>query len=356
MAITSNLKTAVLDVIEGLSAHDKTKLANVIWQNGIRGGDLATRHTLVTDVRHNDPAIILDNRRNYKSFPATPSGEGNECSLNSCDLDINFSMKRWNIESYNCRVPICYKSFTQDFLYFFESHTQVLHDLTLEEQILVFLRNRFEDNLIGATWRMAYFGDTSIDSGDTDYDYFRGVDGFFTQAQAGDGIKLAFNQVDPTGEEAYAVFEEAYSEYMASEWSDQPVVWKVTRKMAALLVRWLNGLKDRSQYNCECFSADGVTAMRTFTLNGQLMFFGIPVEIENDLDGVISEFSLDRPYRALLTYKTNLQIGVERESNLDEFDIWYSKKDNMVYIDGEFRMGALIPEDNYVYIGAEVGS
>src|SRR5690606_6084664 len=101
-----------------------------------------------------------------------------------------------------------------------------------EEQILVFLRNKFEDNLIGATWRMAYFGDTSIDSGDTYYDYFRGVDGFFTQAQAGNGVKLDFNQSNPTGEEAYAAFEEAYSEYMASEWSGQPVVWKVTMKMA----------------------------------------------------------------------------------------------------------------------------
>lgn len=356
MAITDNFKTAVLDVIEGLSAHEKTTINNVIFQNGIKGGTLAQRHTLVTDVRHGDPAIILDNRRKYNSFPATPAGEGNECSLNSCDLNINFSMKRWNIESYNCRVPICYKNFTRDFLYFFESHTQVLHDLTLEEQILVFLRNQVEENLIGATYRVGYFGDTSIDALDPYYNYFRGVDGFFTQAQAGNGIKLAFNQVDPTGEEAYAAFEEAYSEYMASEWSDRPVVWKVTMKMAALLVRWLNGLKDRSQYNCECFSADGVTAMRTFTLKGQLMFFGIPVEIENDLDGVINQFGMDRPYRALLTYKTNLQIGVERESNLDEFDIWYSKKDNMVYIDGEFRMGALIPEDNYVYIGAEVGS
>ena len=354
--VTSNLQTAILDVIEGLSANDKTRFANLIWQNGVRGGELADRHTMVTDIRNGDPVIILDNKRNYKSFPATPSGAGNECTLNECDLDVNFSLKTWSLFPYNCRVPICYKSFSRDFLFFFESNTQVLHDLTLEEQILVFLRDRFEDNMIGATWRMGYFGDTSIDAGEPDYNFFRGVDGFFTQAQAGDGIKLAFNQVDPTGEDAYEALEQAYSEYMASGWSDKPAVWKVTRRFAALLVRWLNGLKDRSQYNCECFSVDGLTAMRTFTLDGSLMFFGIPVEVESDLDGVISDFNMDRPYRALLTYKTNLVVGVEKDTDLEQFDIWYSKKDNMVYIDGEFRFGAMIPEDNYVYIGAEVGS
>lgn len=352
MAITDNFKTAVLDVIQGLSAHDKTKFANLIWQNGIRNGELADRHTLVTDVRNGDPVIILDNKRNYKSFPASPDPK--ECGLNECDLEANFSTKTWSLFPYNCRVPICFKSFEQDFLYFFEDNYQVLHDLSLEERILVFLRDRFEDNMIGATWRMGYFGDTSIDALDPDYDYFRGVDGFFTQAQAGNGVKIGFNQVNPTGEDAYDALEEAYNEYMMSDWASEGVVWKMTRKMAGLLVRWLNGLKDKSQYNCECFSADGVTAMRTFTTNGSLLFFGIPVEIESDLDGVISQLAMDRPYRALLTYKNNLQIGVEKEDNIKQFDMWYDKKDLKVYIDGEFYFGAMIPEDNYVYVGADV--
>lgn len=350
MAVETNFNTAVVDVIEGLSASAKTEFSRVVWQNGIVGSELADRHTLVTDVLTGDPVVILDNRRKYNSFPYS---DPTSCSLNECDLDVDFSLKTWLLGNYNCRVPICMKSFDKDFLYFFNTHYQVLHDLTLEEQLLLFLQDRFVDSLVGATWRTAYFADNSLISTDPFYGLLRGSNGFFTQAEAGDGIKYEFNQTNPTGEDAYDALEIAYNDYMTSEWSDQQVVWKMTRKMAALLVRWLNNMTDRSMYNCECFSADGLTAQRTFTLNGNLTFFGIPVEIENDLDGVISGLPLDRPFRTLLIAKTNLQIGTQKADDIKRFDMWYDKKDRNVYIDGEFLLGSMIPVDEYVYIGAE---
>lgn len=350
MAVTTNFETAVLDLVEGLSASDKARFSNVIWQNGIKGSELTERHTLVTDVLNGDPIIVLDNRRKYNSFP---NADIESCGFNTCDLDVNFTTKTWQLGLYNCRVPICMKSFDKDFLYFFNTHYQVLHDLSLDEQLLIFLRTQFEDNMIGAAWRVGYFADSGILPGDPNANLLQGSDGWYTQAEAGDGLKLTFNQVDPTGEDAYNAMEQAYNEWMTSEWADKPPVWKLTRQFASLIVRWLNNMNDRSMYNCECFSADGITSMRTFTLDGSMVFFGLPVHIESDLDGVIRDLNLDRPYRALLTPVTNLQIGTQKADDIKRFDVWYDKNTRNVFIDGEFYMGAGLPQDDYVYIGAE---
>lgn len=353
MSINTNFEADVIAYVEGLHATEKVELSRAIAQNGLKGGEITDRHVLETDVQTGDPIIIYDNRRNYKAFAAA---DPTSCELNECELDLNFSLKKWMLGLYNCRVPICMKSFSKDFLKFLNTHYQVLHDLTLEEQFIVFFRNKFEDNMIGAAWRVGYFADESILAADPNFDLLKDANGFFTQAEAGDGIKYTFNQTNPTGEDIYNALEIAYNDYMLSDWSAQKVVWKMTRTMAAGIVRWLNGLKDRSAYNCECFSADGITAMRTFTLEGTLTLFGIPVHIESDLDGVIKDLTLTHPYRALLTPESNLQIGTQKTEDIKRFDIWYDKKNRNVYMDGEIYLGAAMPLDEYVYVGAETAS
>jgi len=96
--------------------------------------------------------------------------------------------------------------------------------------------------------------------------------------------------------------------------------------------------------------------MRTYTLNGNLTILGIPVEVERDLDGVIAQLDLDRPYRALLSYRNNMPIGTQLTENLNEFDIWYNKDTKKVVIEAEALIGSSLPTDEYVYIGAETAS
>jgi hypothetical protein len=275
-----------------------------------------------------------------------------ECTQNSCDLNISFSGKKWALGLIGCRYDICMKEFTPDFRTFFNENFQVLNNLDLESQLIKYIENKIVRNFNGAKYRVAYFADTAEEG--VNKPLLGDFDGFFTQAEAGAGLQLEFNQVNPTGQEMYAVMEEAYNYFMESDWSDKEgVVWKMTRKMASLWVRFLNGLKDKSEYNCECFSADGLTAMRTYTLDGNLVILGIPVEIERDLDGVIKQLDLDRPYRALLTYRNNMPIATEQEANLNEFDIWYNKDTKKVVIEAEALIGSALPTDEYVYIGAE---
>lgn len=351
MAIVYTTFADMRALAETLSANNKLTIANAIFANALLAGDIAERHMVVTGVNEGDVVPIIDDSVNYASFPFLSK---TSCESAACDLGIVFSGKKWKLGLIGCKHEICMKEFTADFRYFFNQNYQVLHNLDLNSQLLVYLQSKFENNFRGAKYRVAYFADTTTDEEAPYYDYLKDFDGFFTQAEAGDGTKIEFNQTNPTGQDAYDALEEAYAAYMESDWADkQGVTWKVTRKFASLMVRWLNGLKDKSQYNCECYSADGITAQRTFSLEGQLSFFGIPVEIERDLDGIITQLGFDRPYRALLTYRNNLMIGTQEEENLSEFDIWYDKSTKKVIIEGEALIGAMMPTDEYVYIGSE---
>jgi hypothetical protein len=337
------------DLAETLSAANKLTLANAIFTNTFLTSDITERHAVITGVKTGDVVPILDESVDYKSFPFMSQ---TECTQNSCDLNIGFSGKKWALGLIGCRYDICMKEFTPDFRTFFNENFQVLNNLDLESQLIKYIENKIVRNFNGAKYRVAYFADTAEEGANKPL--LGDFDGFFTQAEAGAGLQLEFNQVNPTGQEMYAVMEEAYNYFMESDWSDKEgVVWKMTRKMASLWVRFLNGLKDKSDYNCECFSADGLTAMRTYTLDGNLVILGIPVEIERDLDGVIKQLDLDRPYRALLTYRNNMPIATEQEANLNEFDIWYNKDTKKVVIEAEALIGSALPTDEYVYIGAE---
>jgi hypothetical protein len=341
------------ELAETLSAQQKLEIGNAIFTNTFLSPDITERHAVVTGVKTGDVVPIIDDSTDYRSFPFISQ---TSCESANCDLTVEFSGKKWTLGLIGCRYDICMKEFTPDFRTFFNENYQVLHNVDLNSQLLQYLTGKIQRNFNGAKYRVSYFADTTFPDG-PDSAYFDQFDGFFTQAEAGDGLKIELNQANPTGEEMYDAFESAYASFMESDWSDKEGIrWKMTRKMAAAWVRFMNGLKDRSGYNCECFSADGLTAMRTYTLDGQITVLGIPVEVERDLDGVIKQFAMDRPYRALLTYRTNMPIATQLEENLNEFDIWYNKDTKKVIIEGEALIGSSLPTDEYIYIGAEVGN
>lgn len=353
MAINVASFSDMRNLAETLSAAQKLEIGNAIFTNTFLSPEITERHAVVTGVSTGDVVPIIDDATNYRSFPFISQ---TDCESNTCDLTVEFSGKKWTLGLIGCRYEICMKQFTPDFRKFFNENFQVLHNVDLNSQLLQFLTAKIEKNFNGAKYRVAYFADTTFPAG-ADQAYFNAFDGFFTQAEAGGGTKIPLNQVNPTLDEIYASLSEAYNVFMESDWaSKEGVRWKMTRKLASLWVRFLNGIKDKEPYNCECFSADGLTAMRTYTLDGNLFILGVPVEIERDLDGVISQFGLENPYRALLTYRTNMPIATQNEENLNEFDIWYNKDKKVVVIEGEALIGSSLPTDEYVYVGAEGAS
>lgn len=354
MAITTNFDTAVLALVEDLVTADKVNISNAVYTSSFEVGNIADGHTIVTGVRNGNLIPILDNSPNYESFPIK---DANNCVIPSCDLDLGFSTKKWELSMIACKIPICINSFDENFLLFWNQYKRLFGDADLNSALIQYIVDLFQKNLQAAIWRRVWFADSTA----TGNQYLSGSDGIFPQAEAMDGFKIVIDEntagTGLTGPALYAYLTEAY-EYASLQpwWNPATARMKMTQAMASVLVSWLNSLGDRSMYNCECYSPDGITSQRTFSVDGQLRIFGINVHVHREFDGIINAFNLGDPYRAILTNDSNILIGTSELDQLPAFDIWYSKDDDQIYIKGGANVGASLVTNQYVYIGAETAS
>lgn len=358
MAIETNFDTAIVALVNDLASAELIDISNVVFEQAFEVSKLAEKHTVLTNIRNGNIIPIMSKSPNYKSFPYK---DPNNCDIPVCDLDLPFKAKPWVTGMIACKIPICINEFSEDFLIFWKQHKRLFGDADLNSALLQFIVEKFQNDLEAAMWRVGYFGDTSISSGDPNYSLLRPADGIFTQAEAMDGYKIEVTEntagTGLTGEALYNYLNEAYT-YASLQpwWKGSNFKFRMTKAMASVFVTWLNSLTDRTAYNCECFSPDGITAQRTFSLEGMLKVFGIPIEVNEEYDGVIAALNLGNPYRALLTADTNTLIGTSELDQLPAFKIWYSEDDDKIYIKGGANIGAALVLNEYVYIGAESAS
>ena len=350
MALQGNFATAIGDLVNNLVASDIANINEAIFQETFTVGSFAQAHTMLTGRRHGQLQPIVLSNDYYGSMP---KGDETSCDLNTCDLTPNYSSKEWCLSEYNCRIPICMRSFDEEFLMFWNMYRQGLEDPTSEpdaQAFLDFIEDIVRNQVQGTQWRVGYWGDTTKVANNL----VNGCDGYFVQAEAGSGYKINLQVAgtEPTGEELYIAMQEAYEYAVQQIWGGQTdVVMKTTYAVASKLVAWLNTMTDTSQYNCSCYDPDGITASRRFNVEG-LRVFGIPVEAhrEVDLSSVPAGVDTIDKYQILLTRKSNLLIGTNTDGKMEGFDMFYDKTDRKIYIDTMVRLGVMIPLDEYVYI------
>ena len=355
MALQGNFATAIGDLVDNLVAADIANINEAIWQETFGVGSFTQSHTLVTNRRTGQVQPIVLSQDYYGSMPV---GDEKSCDLNECDLTPNYSAKEWALSEYNCRIPICMRSFDEEFLVFWNMYRQGLEDPTTEpdaQAFLDYIEDTVRKQLMGTQWRVGYWGDTA-ETGNT---LISGNDGFFVQADAGSGekVELTIAGTEPTGEELYNSLQEAYEYAVQEVWgAETDVVFKTTYAVASKLVSWLNTMTDTSQYNCDCYDPNGIVATRRFSVEG-LRIFGIPVEAHREVDlsaTAAGKVQADK-YQILMIRKSNLLIGTNTDSKLEGFDMFYDKVSRKIFIDTMTRLGAMIPLDEYVYI-TEAGS
>lgn len=346
MAIEGNFKVGIADLVTSLTEADKVNINEAIFQATFGTSDITSSHTLLTGVRDGKLVPIVKSGDDFGSMAA---GDEKSCELNECDLPTEYASKKWNLGEYNCRVPICMRSFDEDFLVFWNMYRQRLDnplDTPDAQAFLDFLSDKAERRIKGTSWRVAYFGDE-----DSANSLIENNDGFIVQALAGDGDKIQITQADPTGEEIYNYLSDAYEFASDKIWFEETdLVWKMTYKMASKLVSFLNKQADLSPYNCDCINPDAITNTRRFTVSG-LRVFGIPVEAHRELDGSLNALGSTYTYQALLIRKSNLLIGTNTQDKMEMFDIFFDKKDRKIYMDMMVYIGASIPlDEEYVLI------
>lgn len=351
MPITSNFATAISDLVTDLTSAEIANIDNAIFEDTFMIGKFGDYHTLMTGRRNGNLQPIINSGDNFGSMPLQSQ---TSCDLNPCDLNTEYSSKSWCLSEYACRLEICMRSFDENFLVFWNTYRQGLEDPTTvpsNDAFLEYITNEVKRNIQGTQWRVGYWGDDASAN-----PLVSGCDGYFVQAEAGNGTKISptfANPENPTGQEIYDVMLEAYNAAIAQPWGGAAdLVWDMSYFAASRLVGFLNTTNDLSAYNCGCIDPSKVVNARTFSIEN-FSIFGIPVQAHREIDLSANALGMTAGadlFKILLTRKSNLLYGVSTEDRLGQFDIFFDRVSRKIYIDSMVEMGVLLATDDYVYI------
>lgn len=362
MAYTDNFVADFLPLIEDLAGAENANFSKLLFNKAFLASDITKEHTVVTGVRNGSLVPIITDQPNYEAFPFI---DASSCDTTECDFNSTYSGVKWKLGLISCRVPICLRTFNDQFLIFWNSYKMLnpakVDRVYLKTALLQYITNLITNSLEAAKWRVEYFAEDGHTS-----PLLNGFDGWFTQAAAVPSLVVpiaknnggTFAAQQMTGEEIYQLLLAMEAKYLEQEWANtMPVEFRVTKKMASTLAAYLNSLKDTACCDgVERLNPDNV-ASKTFFFD-KLAFHGIPIRPMPEWDAIINKVSALNggggtaarvdPNRALLISKTNLLIGTEERDMLSMLDIFYDKKDKKVYIDAEAYLGAAIPQREYI--------
>ena len=362
MAYTDNFVEDFLPLVDDLISAENATYRALIFNKVFIASDIAKDHTVVTGVRNGSLVPIIDMEPNYNAFPFI---DAESCDTTECDLNMNYSGKKWELGLISCRVGICLRTFNDNFLVFWNSYKMLnpakVDRVYLRTALLQYITDLLVNSFEIAKWRVEYFGDKASAS-----TLLNGFDGWFAQAAAVPGLVVpiaknngaTFALQQMTGQEIYKLLLAMEALYLEQEWAgDKPMEYRMTKKMAMTLAAFMNKLKDSA-------CCDGVERLNPdnlatkFFYFDKLAFHGIPIKPMPEWDKIINKVTplnggggtaarVD-PNRVLLINKTNLLIGTEEREMLKMLDIFYDKKDKKVYFDLEAYLGAAIPLREYI--------
>ena len=345
-----NFATKIKAVVTDLTSADMTNINSAIFVDTFGVSSFADAHTFVP-ARHGSLLPLINDDTDFNAFNTST---GRTCAMTSETLTEKYDSKKWELTEVGGRYGICLKTLEEDFLVFWNTHKIVKEDPTSEPEwsdYIEFLTNKAKRNLSAAHWRVGYLGDKSV----TANAKINGLNGFFTQASAGGGIKqtIEFAGVAPTGLEIYNGLKSAYETASETAWfSEDKVVIKMTKKMAQTLVNYLNNLSDTSEYDVAVILPAEAVKSRKYSVNG-LHIFGVKVEAHQEIDLSMDVVANSNKYQAVIAKKSNLLVGSPEVDKLEQFDMFYDQKDGQIYVDVLGYFGVAIATDEYVYIDSE---
>lgn len=344
--------TKIKAVVNDLTSAEMANINSALFIDTFGVSNFAGAHTFVP-ARHGGLIPIIDNSTDFGAFSTS---NGRSCALTSETMVERYDSKKWELTEVGGRYGICLKTLEEDFLVFWNTHKLVKEDPTQEPEwadYIEFLTQRAKNNLTASHWRVGYLGDKSL----TTNSKLNGINGFFVQASAGGGVKQTIEHVGatPTGSEIYEGLRTAYESASEQSWFDEnEVVIKMTKKMAQTLVNYLNRLSDTSEFDVAVILPNEVVKSRKFSVDG-LHIFGIKVEAHSEIDRSMDAVTspTQNKFQAIIAKKSNLLVGSPEVDKLEQFDMFYDKKDNQIYIDVLGYFGVAIATDEYVYIDSE---
>ncbi len=285
------------------------------------------------------------------------------CSSSPTNGDISTSQKFWDPETVEIWQSECYANLEGNFLVYAKKLGIAQSDLTATTWAQ-FLSDRLTDAMLEDAFRIVWFNDKDAANVDdspagkitagvavTDYNI---IDGLFKQlddivaADAARGVTIAENaaatfalQDALASDRAVKVYRELLN---SADYRLRTQPDKIIISTQSLVDNYMNFLETTSQ----AFSL-------VETINGisQLRYRGQTIYGFNFWDRTIrADFSngtkWDKPHRALYTTKSNIVVGVDAAAAIQEFEVWFERKDKTTNLRGHYKIDAKVLEDYLV--------
>ena len=339
-------------------------LAETVFEGFFNKPALNLFHKIVPGIKARKQVIILG------AFTGLLGLGDGSCDPDANDAGFEVSQKFWEPATISDRIARCWTGDggLQDTFFLWATKNGLAKNDLTGTDYFNFLADILADAMAEAILRFAHFGDldaeTYANSGvltnGTPLAAFNRIDGYWVQIfaiVAADATRKttgfatknaaasyalqAFNSTD-TGNLAVMTTlanMEYEADYRLRDAADK--VYIVTQSVGD---QYMRELESKSITFTLELVTEGITVLKRM---------GVEVIIFNFWDRIIKAYFNNGtkyylPHRAILTTKTNLQIGTEEESNFTEFDAFYDKVSKKSFIDFQFNEDAKIGLDHLI--------
>ncbi len=339
-------------------------LAETVFEGFFNKPQLALFHKIVPGIKAKKQVIILG------AFTGLLGLGDGTCDPEPNDAGFDVSQKFWEPATISDRIARCWTGDggLQDTFFLWGTKNGIAKSDLTGTDYFNFLADILSDALAEAILRLAHFGDVDADTyansgvltNGTPLAAFNRIDGYwvqifaivaadadrkttsFTTKNAAASYALqAFTSTDITNRVVTAALAqlEYDADYRLRDAADKVII--VTQSVGDQYRRELEAASVAFTLD---LVTDGITVLKRA---------GMEVIIFNFWDRMIKAYFNNGtkyylPHRAILTTKTNLQIGTEEESNFSEFDAFHDKVSKKSIIDFQFNEDAKIGLDHLI--------
>lgn len=287
------------------------------------------------------------------------------------DYDTNLipaNEKEWDIRRWQIKDKICFTDLESTLVKYMLKNGIDAPDLTGTEYMNDIIAPRLELAIRKLIWRLSFFGDKAaaasgsggVIKNEGDVKYFNVTDGLWKRAfEAVAAGTMKRVSIDANTKTTKAAQQTAIKTAGAATDILDNIIAEaspVLRGMAEGTIYITVALKD-------AINADIKKTNKGSELQWNALFDGIQ---ETTYDGVRvlampmwdeiikgyegTEEAWNKPYRAIYTVKDNMAVGSNSTTMLEQFDVWFDKKDDFNYIKAIDTLGTHFAQDDLAVV------
>lgn len=291
---------------------------------------------------------------------------GAGCSPTYEQVGIGNSLQRWALGAWEIAQQICYKDFEGTMAEYALRAGTPIGDLTDTEIMAVYLE-LLETQMRRMLWRLAWFGDTTaanisdggvITNGE-DVTLLTPNDGLFKKlfaiatANPSQRTTISANTQTTYAAQKSAMLAAGYATGIVDTIKLEASTKVNAGGEATLFMN--KKFADYLAHDIKVTYKDNLPFERIFDGFYLAYYDGMPIVAIEAWDYLIDVYEntatkWNLPFRAVLANPSNLLLGVDKENPIDDFEVWFEKKDRMNYVYATGKIDTMVAQPELVHV------